>query len=233
MVDASALLRAFRDYASVLLHSYDVGTLLYRLVDHAVDVLGVDGAGVSIAHDGEELSFVAGTDAHVSAIEQQQITKEEGPSHHAFTTGDPVAIEDLETENRWEGYRSAALDQGLRAVLAMPMPVMEQRIGVLGLYRDAPHAWTDEEREAARVLADMVSGAILNASELDESRTLAAQLQQALDSRVVIEQAKGRLAERHEISPHDAFQRLRDRARSDRVRVHDVAQGVVDDQTDL
>ena len=231
-MDSDALRRAFRDYARVLLGPYDVGSLLYRLVDQAVDVLDVDGAGVSIAQEGETLTFVAGTSASVSAIEQEQITKESSPLNDAYRTGDPVAIDDVETDDRWPEYRTAALAQGLHAVAALPMPVSERRIGALGLYRTRPHAWTDEEFETAQVLADMASGAILNASDLDESRTLAAQLQQALDSRVVIEQAKGVLAERHDISPHDAFERVRNRARRDRRRVHDVAEDVVEDDLD-
>ena len=232
-MDSDALRRAFGDYARVLLGPYDVGSLLYRLVDQAVEVLGVDGAGVSIAQEGEALTFVAGTSAAVSAIEQEQITKDASPLNEAYQAGDTVAIDDLEADDRWPEYRTAALAQGLCAVAALPMPVSERRIGALGLYRTSPHAWADEELETAQVLADMASGAILNASALDESRTLAAQLQQALDSRVVIEQAKGVLAERHDISPHDAFQRLRNRARGDRRRVHDVAEDVVEDDVDL
>lgn len=232
-MDSDALRRAFRDYARVLLGPYDVGSLLYRLVDQAVEVLEVDGAGVSIAQEGEALTFVAGTSASVSAIEQEQITKEASPLNQAYRVGDPVAIDDLEADERWPEYRTAALVHGLRAVAALPMPVSERRIGALGLYRTHPHAWTDAELETAQVLADMASGAILNASDLDESRTLASQLQQALDSRVVIEQAKGVLAERHDISPHDAFQRVRNRARRERRRVHDVAEDVVEDDLDL
>lgn len=232
-MDSEALRRAFGDYARVLLGPYDVGSVLYRLVDQAVEVLGVDGAGVSVAQEGEALTFVAGTSASVSAIEQEQITKEASPLNEAYRLGNTVAIDDVEADARWPEYGSAALAQDLHAVAALPMPVSERRIGALGLYRVHPHHWSDEELDTAQVLADMASGAILNSSDLDESRTLAAQLQQALDSRVVIEQAKGILAERHDISPHDAFQRVRNHARQQRRRVHDVAHDVVEDDLDL
>lgn len=232
-MDHDALRRAFGDYARVLLGPYDVGSVLYRLVDQVVEILDVDGAGVSIAQEGDQLTFVAGTSASVSAIEQEQITKDSSPLNDAYRDGHPVSIDDVDADERWPEYRRAALAQGLHAVATVPMPVGERRIGALGLYRTHPHEWTDEELETAQVLADMASGAILNSSDLDESRTLAAQLQEALDSRVVIEQAKGVLAERHDISPHDAFQRVRNWARQERRRVHDVAEDVVEDDLDL
>ena len=228
MVDHAAFVQAVGDYAHALLTDYDIGTVLYRLTDHVVTVLGVDGAGVSLAEQGPDLAFVAATDGNVAAIEQEQITHRQGPCHDAYRTGDLVVVPDLEHEERWTAYRTAALEHGARAVLAVPMPVAERRLGALNIYRRTSHDWDDAEMEVARVLADMASGYVFNAGRLDQARTLSQQLQHALDSRVIIEQAKGILAERNQSSPAEAFERLRKHARSTHTRVHDVAQQIVD-----
>lgn len=233
MIDHHALVRAFRQYARALLSPYEIGHVLYQLVDQAVDVLGVDGAGVSLAREGGTLSFVAATDAVVTAIEEAQIAEQDGPCHRAFRDGEPYVVTDLQDDDRWPGYRRAALDRQIRSAAGIPMPVGDARIGALNLYRARPHAWGGEELEVAQVLADMASGYILNASQLEASRTLAGQLQHALESRVVVEQAKGVLAERHGIDPHDAFQMMRARARSTNRRLHDLAAEVVAGSMDV
>ena len=228
MVDHAALVQAVGDFAQALLTDYDIGTVLYRLTDHVTTVLGVDGAGVSLADDSPNLIFVAATDGDVAAIEQEQVVQCDGPCHHAYRTGELVAVSDLEQEQRWPAYRARAVDHGARAVLAVPMPVAEDRIGALNVYRRTTHDWGDDEIAVGRVLADMASGYVLNAGRLEEARTLGQQLQHALNSRIIIEQAKGILAERNQITPAQAFDRLRKHARSTSTRVHDLAAQIVD-----
>ena len=228
MVDHAALVRAVGDYAQALLTDYDIGTVLYQLTDHVTAVLGADGAGVSLANDSPDLTFVAATDGNIAAIEQEQVDARQGPCHHAYRTGQLTAVVDLEHEHRWPSYRSTALEHGARAVLAVPMPVAERRIGALNIYRRTSHDWDDTEIQIARALADMASGYILNAGRLQQAHTLSQQLQRALDSRIIIEQAKGILAERNRTSPAEAFDRLRKHARSTNTRVHDVARQIVD-----
>lgn len=228
VVNHDALVRAFADYAHALRSHYDVGTVLYRLTDHVVDVLQADGAGVSLARDEHHLAFVAATDGHVAAIEEQQIATGTGPCHDAFRTGEVVAVTDLATEDRWPEYTQAARNAGAAAVLGVPMPVDQRRIGAVNIYKHTAHDWAEHEITVAAVLADMATGYILNAGELEEARTLAQQLQHALDSRIIIEQAKGILAERNQITPAEAFQRLRKYARHTQTRLHDVAAQVVD-----
>lgn len=94
-----------------------------------MDVLGADGAGVSLDRDGGNLAFVAASDGRVAAIEEQQIATGTGPCHDAFRTGQLVAVTDLESEDRWPEYTAAALDAGARAVLGVPMPVGAGRLG--------------------------------------------------------------------------------------------------------
>ncbi len=233
MVDQAALLRTFHGYARVLLGPYELGTVLYQLTDQVVDLLGVDGAGVSLTHDDERLTFVTATDANITAVEETQLANGHGPCHEAFRTGSVVAVDDLADETRWDEYRAFAIEHGIRAVAGIPMPVGDQRIGALNLYRHTAGPWSQEDLDAAQLLADMASGYILNATQLDESRTLTTQLQHALDSRIVVEQAKGVIAERHDITVHQAFEILRAEARGTGTRVHAVCTRVVEGELDL
>ncbi|MBY5161395.1 GAF and ANTAR domain-containing protein [Salsipaludibacter albus] len=228
MVDPDALRRAFDDYAAALLLPYRIGDVLYRLTDQAVEVLGVDGAGVSVAQDGQDLSFVAATDARVATVEAQQEAGAEGPCHQAYRTGRAVVVCDLADETRWPDYCTTALDQGCRAVAGLPMPTHVRRIGALNLYQHHRHDWTHDELATGQLLANMASGYILNHHELTKTRTVVDQLQEALDSRIIIEQAKGIVAARRCITTSEAFQRLRHQARSTNTRLHDLCQQVVD-----
>jgi GAF domain-containing protein len=228
MVDQSALKRAFADYARTTAGSYEIGEVLYRLTDQVVEVLDIDGAGVSIAEADGTLQFVTASDALTTRAEQHQIDAGEGPCHDAFLSGERVTVPDLARDERWPTFRPATLEVGMHAVAGIPMPLGEQRIGALNLYRRTPREWHADALDDAQLLADMATGYVLNTRALHEREQLAEQLQQALDSRVIIEQAKGVIAERHGIATPAAFEKLRRHARSSHEKVHDVARAVVD-----
>lgn len=227
MVDRAALLSAFEDYAHALLHPYDIGEMLYRLTDQVVDVLGVDGAGVSIARN-DRLSFLTSTGTAAAVLEEFQSSSGHGPSHLAYREGQQVRVNDLGRTDDWPEYGRVAIEQGLHAVAALPMPVHERRVGALDLYRAEPHEWGDDELRIAQLLANMASGYIRHNVQLSESRSLAEQLQQALDSRIIVEQAKGVLSGRNDIPPNQAFELLRTHARTTSIRLHDVCEHVVE-----
>lgn len=226
MVDRAALLAAFEEYARALLSPYDVGEMLYRLTDQVVEVLGVDGVGVSIARRGN-LAFLAATSAAVGTVEEHQETSGEGPCHQSFLHGTQVRIEDLTSSERWPEHRDLTLDNGFKSLATVPMPVEGQRIGALDLYCTEPHAWTDEEIRAAQILANMATGYVLNNLKLSESRNLTERLQAALDTRIVVEQATGVLCGRHDIDPPEAHERLRHHARTFGVAMQDVCERVI------
>lgn len=231
MINQDALLAAFDEYARALLHApYDVGEMLYHLTDQFVAVLDVDGAGVSLVDDDndERLEFVTATNADIAVIEGLQAVRGEGPCHDAHEHGQVVAVTDLSDDDRWPAYRDIALERGCVAVAAMPMPVHARHIGAVNLYHRKPHEWSDRELMVGQVLANMASGYIVNNAELNESLTLAKQLQRALDSRVIIEQAKGMLAGRRDISPSEAFGMLRSHARDTNTRLHELAGRIVE-----
>ena len=230
MIDDTALRDAVRDYARRIANAYELGDALYSVTDASLQVLGCDGAGISVGDPEGRLRFVTATEQGVVRIEEEQAIAQEGPCFEAYETGTLVVTPDLATESRWERYRDTALEAGFRAVAGVPMLVEDVRIGAMNLYHARPHEWSQEELEVAQVLADMASGYIANHRTLTESRRLADQLQKALDSRVVIEQAKGVLAARHQLHIDDAFQHLRARARSTGRKLHDVACEVVAEQ---
>lgn len=228
MADQSALNRAFADYARTIARRYDIGEVLYRLTDQAVEVLGVDGAGVSLGDRNAALQFVTATDESVTQVEERQIALQQGPCHDAFQSGEQVTSADLRTEERWPGFRESAVQLGMRAVAGIPMLVNEERIGAVNLYVSQPREWPADDLEIAQLLSNMATGYIVNARTLTETERLATQLQHALDSRVVIEQAKGIIAERHGIDTAAAFDRIRQHARSSNAKLHAVAQAVVE-----
>lgn len=233
MVDQHRLHRALRDFAHTLVRRYDVGDVLYRLSDDVTDVLGVTGSGVSLLDDGV-LRFITATSDQIEEVERLQDQYEQGACEEATTTATAIAVCDLRMEtDRWPKFAVAAVEHGLSAVLGIPMHVEDTTIGALNVYHDQPRAWTDEEISAAQLLADMASAYIVMVGQLHSVEELAGQLQHALDSRIVIEQAKGVLARSHASDMSTAFEVLRRYARSNNRNLHAVAADVVDGTLEL
>ncbi len=228
MINQSALLDAYENFGQALLRPFEIGDVLYRLTDQVTEVLDIEGSAVCLANASGALELLSATDHHVAAIEEAQLTGGEGPVHVAYHDNDQVFVADLEAEDRWPDFARHCREHGMQAVATLPMPVGERRIGGLSLYRAEPHEWTDDEIQAGQGLANMASAYVLNHKALSESRTLTGQLSSALDSRIIVEQAKGLLAGRHDITPNKAFGRLRRHARSNGRRLHDVCHEVVE-----
>lgn len=239
MVDDVALRSAFRDFTQAVLGPYDVDRMLHLLTEQVVGVLGVDGAGVSLATgDGKHLSFVTATSDDIAAVEDVQVSLGEGPCHEAYQTGEQIAVPYLELEERWPTYQKVGLERGMRSVAGIPMPVTDRRIGALNLYRVRPHRWDREELETAQLLADMASGYIINANKLgDEPSRSDDTLKRALESRDVIGQAKGILMSQHHLTAEAAFELLRRTSQTRdadlrEIATHIVEVGALPDQTD-
>lgn len=227
MVDQRGLFEALSSFARTLVRSYDVGDVLYLLSDSVVQVLGATSGGVSLGSPDGTLHFVTATDDAGTRLEMLQDDFQEGPCHTAFSSGTTVLVPDLKEETRWSSFTAGALGIGFRAVAGIPMRYEDRVLGALNIYYDQPVDWSSEDLEAALLLADVATGYVRNLRQLDESRRLSEQLQRALDSRVVIEQAKGVLAERLRVDMGSAFQLLRSHARGTGRRLHDVAAEVV------
>lgn len=233
MINQSALLDAYEAFGQALLRPFEIGAVLYRLTDQVTEVLDIDGSAVCLANRSDRLEMLSATDHHVAAIEEAQMAAGSGPVHLAYQENDQVCIANVEADGRWPDFVEHCRDRGMRAVAALPMPVDERRIGALSLYRAEAHEWSDDEIQAGQGLANMASAYVLNHQALSESRTLAGQLSSALDSRIIVEQAKGLLAGRHDLTPNEAFGRLRRHARTNGHRLHDVCRRVVEGSLDV
>jgi GAF domain-containing protein len=233
MADHVALNRTLVEFTQTLLARYDIGHVLYRLTDHTTEILGVAGAGVSLAEPDGSLRFVTATDDAASRIEDHQVRSRQGPCHEAYRTAQQVLVGDLDSEGRWPDYVEVARKVGFESVAGLPLRVEDRAVGALNVYHTEPHDWPPDDVTTAQILADMAAGYILNVRELEETRRLADQLQSALDSRIVIEQAKGIIAARSDVDINDAFQTLRTYARTRRRRIHDVARHVIEGKLEL
>lgn len=228
-VDHAALARAMSSYAAALVEGgYDVTEMLDQLAERAVVILSLASAGVVLRTSEGTLETVVSTDDRARRLEAHQSRIDDGPCYHAVRSGEVILVEDLVADDRWPDHAEVATAAGFRGVLGVPMPVGDAPVGALNLYDSEPRRWTDDELDVAVLLATMAAGYVVMARSLRDSRALTQQLQQALDSRVVIEQAKGMLAARDGVDVDHAFERLRAHARSTRRRVSDVAQDVVD-----
>lgn len=227
-MDTRQLLEALSRFASTMAHSFESTDVLYDLGDRTVSVLGAAGAVMAVATEvPDRLEFVTATDERVAILERVQADAGDGPCVRAFNTGDVVAVDDISAARQWPVYRDTALELGLHSVLGVPIVINDTRLGSLNVYDSEPRSWTTDDRDAARVLADIGAAYLVRAGELAQSRQLAAQLQGALDSRVLIEQAKGMVAREHHISVDKAFDRLRDHSRATRMPLREVAEAVV------
>jgi PAS domain S-box-containing protein len=202
---------------------------LQRLVRTAVPLLRVDGTGLMLANHQGALDSVTGTDQAGQAFEAAQRDLGEGPCIDAFTSGGVVATEDLRADPRWPRLGPAARTNQIRGILVAPVLRDGRAIGTCNALSFSPRTWTHSDLGAIRAYADMLSQLIGSASDARHQGALAAQLQVALASRVLIEQAKGVLMERHGLDDQAAFTRLRRQARSSSRKLADVARQLIGD----
>jgi GAF domain-containing protein len=225
--DHTLFVQTLSAFTHTLLTPYDTQTMLEELTDRVSAVLGLTGAGVMLAVEGH-LTLASAVPTAVADLERLQEEDESGPSCDAFRTGSPVTVADLGAhEHGWGRLREEADRLGLRAVAAVPMRLGEWSVGTLSLYAGEPREWSDEDVAAATALADMATGYLVNASKLRQQEQLAEQLQTALDTRVVIEQAKGMVAAAEGLSVDEAFARIRRYARDRNLQLRVVAHQVV------
>ncbi len=228
-VDQAALTEVMSVYASSLVDGgYDVSEMLRRLADQSLGVLGLAGAAVVLRTDDGAPEVAVTTDGRAQRMADGLVEADDGPCTHALRTGRLIVVEDLAGDDRWPEHHDLARSVGYGGLVSVPMPAGEDPVGALHLFDGQPRPWTDGELDAAALLANMAAGYVVMARSLANSRTLTEQLQHALDSRVVVEQAKGMVAARRGIDVDAAFEAMRRHARSSRRRVRDVAQDVVD-----
>ena len=226
-VSSAGLRQALDQLADLRTSPVSVEDALERVMATADALFQVDGTALLLVDRDQVLRNLATSDHRAVLLEELQAEHGEGPGVDAFDDKEPVSADDLRHDDRWPAFAPAAVRGGLLAVLASPIPYSDQAVGVVAVFAGEPHAWSEAEREAIVAFTELVAMLILNAMEARERGKLAGELQVALDSRVVIEQAKGVLVGRHGLTTRQAFERLRRQARDQRRPLAEVARGVV------
>jgi GAF domain-containing protein len=227
--DTGALIDSLERFAAALTGGYGIGDVLHNLTGEMAEVLDLAGAGVTLVHDGRQRFVTAAVDA-IATLERVQENWQKGPCIDAVASASPVAVNDIasgDADERWPDYVVAAKTAAIQAVVGIPMVAEGEAIGAVNLYDSHPRTWSDEDLRVATIFANIATGYLTHASAAQQQQRTAEQLQQALNTRLIIEQAKGVLAARREIPVDDAFRTLRRYAREHNVRIHDVARAVV------
>jgi GAF domain-containing protein len=223
------LARTLVELADTLVADFDVVELLTLLADRCAEVLDVEAAGLMLVAPDGDLRVMASSSETMRLLELFELQAQEGPCLDCYRTGAPVVNRDLADDPaRWPRFSPEAIAAGFQSVLALPMRLRGMVIGALNLFRSHPGEMRADDAEAAQALADVATIAVLQHRATLEAQLINEQLSHALNSRVVIEQAKGMVAEREALSMSDAFSRLRAHARNNNLRLVDLAKDIVD-----
>ena len=219
---------AFVSLTSSLVEDFDLVDLLSRLTADCARLLDIESAGLLLADRSGVLHVLAASAERTRNLELFQVQRAEGPCLDCFRTGRPVSVPDLAAATeRWPQFAPRAADVGFGSVHAVPMRLQDDVLGALGLFGSTPGALGPEDASLAQALAHVACVAIVQHRVTSDRREVTAQLQTALDSRVVLEQAKGILSQVGDLAMNDAFAALRRYARNTNQRLTDVAGDLV------
>jgi GAF domain-containing protein len=226
-MDADLLSDTFVELADTMVADFDVIDFLQLLTDRSVMLLNASAAGVMLADPRGELRVAASSNQAAGLLDLFQLQNDQGPCLDCFRTGQPVTADLSGAGQKWPRFAAATTRYGFRTVQALPMRLRDQVIGALNLFRTAPGPFDPADLRLGQALADVATIGLLHERNVRRSETVAEQLQAALTSRVVIEQAKGKLAERLGTDMDQAFSLLRDYARNSNQLLTDVARNFV------
>ncbi|SDP93480.1 GAF domain-containing protein [Lentzea jiangxiensis] len=224
----SRLLHAFVELADTLVDDYDVVDVLHGLVEHCVHLLNATAGGLMLSDQRGGLRVMAYSSAKAQMLELFQLQASEGPCLDCVRSGEAVLVADLSTKiQRWPRFAPLAISEGFASVHAVPMRLRRETIGTLNLFRCETGLLNEEDLLLVRALADTATIGILQERAIRRSEVVTEQLQTALNSRVVIEQAKGVLAFAGNLEMEQAFHALRSYARNNGRRLAEVARELV------
>jgi GAF domain-containing protein len=224
------LAQTFVELADTLVGGFDLMEFLHMLTERCVELLEAEAAGLLLADGRGALRLVAASTEQARLAELFQIQNDEGPCLDCFRSGTAVMVPDIagpDAMARWPRFSAQAREMGFAAVHAIPMRLRDQVIGTLNLFSAGPGALEPAVARAARALVDVATIGILQERATREQGIVAGQLQVALNSRVMIEQAKGVLAERLRITPDQAFLVLRQYSRNNNRPLTQLAADVI------
>lgn len=225
---------AFVKLADTLTSDYDVVDLLHTLMEECIELLGTQAGGLMLADTRGTLELVASTSEQADFVEIMQLNAGAGPCIDCFSTGTAVAVADInEAATKWPEFRTAALQQGFYSVQATPLRLRGQIIGTMNLFGTSVRELSPKDAAVAQALADVATIGILQERIIRESSIVTEQLQRALDSRILIEQAKGVLSQTGSMEMGEAFSALRAYARDNNLSLRSVAEGVTTRSLDI
>jgi transcriptional regulator with GAF, ATPase, and Fis domain len=228
MAREQRLAEVFVELADTLVEEFDVVDFLQMLTERCVELVDTDAAGLMLDDQRGNLQVVAYTHESARLLELFELQKAEGPCLDCFATGEVIANVDLAgSASRWPVFTEAALRSGFTYSHALPLRLRRQVLGALNLFTVERTALTDDHLAVAQGMADIATIGLLHERALHDQVLLAEQLQTALHSRILIEQAKGVLSERAGISVSEAFSRMRTHARRTGGQLTSVADAVV------
>ena len=228
MIAIERLADVFVDVADTLVTDFDLIDFLHTVAGHAAEVTGTAAVGLMLADTEGRLHYMAASSESARLLELLQLQNSEGPCLECFHAGEPIAQDDLrEAYDRWPVFARRAVESGVLAVHAFPMRLRDRVIGAMNVFRAENVALPAEDQRVLRALADVATIAIIQEQATARAELLNEQLQAALTSRIVIEQAKGAVAQTFGVTVEQAFEMLRRHARSHHLRLTDLAHTIV------
>jgi transcriptional regulator with GAF, ATPase, and Fis domain len=222
------LAEVFVEVADTLVADFDVIEFLQMITRRTCELVAVTAVGLLLDDGRGQLRLMAASDEKTRLLELFQLQHNEGPCLDAFTSGTPVVEADLAmAEHRWPTFAPRAAAAGLRSVHALPLRLRMTIIGALNLFGDRAGALNAADVRVVQALADVATIGLLQEQAIRHGEVLTEQLQHALNSRVVIEQAKGAIARVRGVSVDEAFDLLRSYARNSNRKLVEISRLVV------
>lgn len=225
------LAQVFVEVADTLVDEFDLIEFLQLLASRTADLLDASPVGLLLADQKGRLEFMAASEESVASLELFQVQSQEGPCQDAYRTGEAVVNADLQVAaDRWPRFAPVAVNAGFRSVHAFPLRLRAERIGAMNVFsKDVGGRLDASDMQIVQALADVASIGLLQERAISRGEQLTEQLQGALNSRIIIEQAKGAVAQHKGVSVDDAFTLIRSYARANNLRLGDVAKTVIAD----
>lgn len=228
MIAAERLAEVFVEVADTLVDEFDLIEFLHMVTKHTSHLFDARAAGLLLADHRGHLKLMAASDERSESLELFQVQAREGPCQDCYTTGIAVVNADLgDATARWPQFAPFAVAAGYRSVHAFPLRLRGDTYGALNLFGTDTGEMTEAEARVVQALADVATIGMLQQRAIQRGDDLTEQLQGALNSRVIIEQAKGVLAQIHATTPDAAFEMLRTYGRSHNRRLGELASDVI------
>jgi GAF domain-containing protein len=233
MPNQALLVQTLVGLADNLVDDFDVIDLLTLLADRCVEIVDVATAGVMLAVPGAQLQVIASSSEAMRILELFELEANEGPCLDCYRTGTPIVNLELSAvDGRWPRFTRRAIDDGFESVHSMPMRLRGRTIGALNMFRTGTGALDDADVVAAQALADVATIAIVQHRAALDARALNDQLNQVHNSRMIVEQAKGRITQATGVDMEQAFRRLRNHARNHNLHLAELARGIAEGTAD-